>query len=260
MRTLGKSRSAFRINGGAQNLAEALFERVAGIIPDRFVSLNHELVSIKKNTADYNLEFTTHDGLVEFKAKKIICALPLSVLKNMEGLNQLGLPAEFLQFMNECGQVKSSRITLATQQRDWKDSPFKAHFWSFENKDFFITEGPRDLSQNLAEPMGILQAHLTGVSEKNLGPQTAEDVKKVIQSSISKTISFKEVHLHSWSRSRWSKSAFVFLKPQQITKLPSFEQVHEDWKFCGDYAVSEHIGTMNASVISSNLAAKQMRV
>jgi monoamine oxidase len=253
---MGRARSAFRIEGGAQNLATAIFDRISGVIPEKTIKLGHELVKIKPRSDFYELYFQNADQIVSFKARQIVCALPLKIAAEIEGIDELNLPAGFLTFVKSAASSDLSRITAFSTDKLPPSKFFKNQNWLFENQGFYMNEGPFELRNELANSKGILQATYFGKSATDLPASAGELLKKQLAEVFGKTPNFKEIHLHNWVKHKWAKSGKTYLKPKQALLVPANEQIHDHWKFCGEYAVTDGIGTMNAAVVSAMHAAQ----
>lgn len=83
--------SVYKIQGGNEKLIRAMYERVAGVIPNHLVQTEATLLSVKENGGNFECSFKTPKGGRRISAQFLILALPVNQLKHIQGLTDLPL-------------------------------------------------------------------------------------------------------------------------------------------------------------------------
>ena len=89
----GDSDEAFRIRGGSSSLPDAL---VAAIGSRAELKSRHELKSIARDGSGVRLTMEGPDGVSEISAERLVLTLPFTKLRQVEGIDTMGLSAEKL--------------------------------------------------------------------------------------------------------------------------------------------------------------------
>ena len=118
----GESDEAFRIAGGSSTLTDALAARVGeGPLRPR-----HALVSIARTEAGVRLGFNTPAGRVNREHARVILALPFTVLRDVSGIDALGLEEEQTRAIAEIGYGDNAKLMLSTNARPWQTQDWPA--------------------------------------------------------------------------------------------------------------------------------------
>jgi monoamine oxidase len=125
-------RGSVRIAGGNQQLPLA----IASALPQGCIQLYHQLVAIKRNSADaIILSFTTPTGPLEVICDHVILTLPFSTLRHVD-YQQAGFDALKQTAITELGYGTISKLFLQFDTPYWyQDGP-----WPRVHNGFFITD------------------------------------------------------------------------------------------------------------------------
>ncbi len=84
------SSTNFYLTGGAEQLIDALKNRIGGLMPYRSIRLKWKMIEIKKYSESFEIAFDTPEGLRTVRARKVALTLPPSQWSQVNGL--LSLP------------------------------------------------------------------------------------------------------------------------------------------------------------------------
>ncbi len=115
---LSKSKS-IKITGGNSVLVQALLDRVYGIIPDRFMRFGKELVSVRPSEEGWVLGFRSNGQYQEVLSHRIICTLPISQLKKIDGWQMIPLQPAERELIENIGFSGQGRVALGYENRNW---------------------------------------------------------------------------------------------------------------------------------------------
>ena len=129
----------FVLPGGWSQVTQTLYDRVSGGVPQFLVRDRHQLVSISRGQLGFELNFKTSEGRRSYFAKRVLLALPLSALSQVQGLND-GLSMEQQQFLSaakvgklEKGLLQNKEITLGSSGYAIADAEWGA-LWSAQEE------------------------------------------------------------------------------------------------------------------------------
>ena len=116
----GESDEAFRVKGGSSALPDAL---VAAIGARAELKSRHELVAMSRGgDGTVRLTMKGPDGAAEVSAPHVVLALPFTKLRQVAGIDALGLSAEKLAAVRTLGYGVNSKLMVATKTRPWSDN------------------------------------------------------------------------------------------------------------------------------------------
>jgi monoamine oxidase len=164
-----------RIKGGSSQLTQALQSKVAASSP---IFLEHRLLRIKDSGTDFVLDFEVSGKVKTVKADQVICTLPFSVLRFIEGVRSLALSRAKMTAIHQLGYATSAKFSLGFVTRKWRQKgnllpPNLGNIYS----DGTIRE-IRESSNNQKGASGILSSLLNGkqgaVVSKNITAETLD--------------------------------------------------------------------------------------
>ncbi len=128
----GPLSSNVKIAGGNQQLPLA----IARSLPEECIKLNHQLVSIRRNSDDsVTLSFATPNGFSDVTCDHVVLALPFSILRQVD-YQQAGFDALKQTAITQLGYGTISKVFLQFDTRYWyKNGP-----WPRVNNGFIITD------------------------------------------------------------------------------------------------------------------------
>ena len=244
------------IVGGMDMLPRAFYEQVKDNV--RFGA---EITSIEQSPDDVTVHYRTHSGRFSAKGDYAICALPFSVLRDIEVMGQ-GFSREKQKAIRELNYNASGKILFQTRHRFW------------EQEDGIVggttvTDLPirRICYPSFSDPndeRGTLLASYTwgqdalrwgAMDPESQIEQAIEDVAK-IHPSI--TAEFEVGAVKDWYGDAYARGAFALFEPEQQTRLQaSIVQPEGRIHFAGEHTSLYHAWIQGA-LESGIRAAKEV--
>ena len=260
----GESDEAHRIKGGNSRLIEKLTEKItAG--KEEVIHTGHQLVSISQKNATLLLHFKVGEKSVEVKTSQAICTLPFSVLRELEGLEKIGLTALKLRAINELRYGTNSKFMLS----------FKSQFWhqGFKTTPASSGETYTELGSECFWETSRLQGGNSGVLTNFLGGHAGmnarkPDVEKTALDDLSKIYNgfdlrgqFSKSILHNWNLIPTAKGSYTSFGPGQYSAFfggIGKSELGGKLLFAGEHTSESWAGFMEGAFESGNLAAQQI--
>jgi monoamine oxidase len=247
-------RKFYRIDGGSGNLTQALYDRVSGVIPDRYVKVQHRLKSINRSAKKWTLDFETPKGSREFSAQAVIFTAPSSMYEGIKGWENLPGLENKISGMEKPRLGSMSKVIMSFKDRFWQDHPVLGGGGSVISDLSFMNLSHAGIIPNtsLGTVHGLLQAQIGGADADKVNP----DSIKVILENLSKINpkamnSYENIyHVQNWKNYPWSKGGRSFMGPRQYQSWDP-DAVYENadsWVFAGEAHSLQHMGTMNGAV------------
>ncbi len=254
------NRKFLKISGGSSILVQALFDRVSGIVPEKFIRFGHRLTEIQVTDHGWNLIFQSDKGKVEVKGRRVICTFPPAMLQAISGWEQISRRPESLKYLRGLSLGTHGKVVASFRDRFWKKDPV------LSNGGVVYTDLPStQISEAGDHPMkitaskGILQAQMGGLVGEDSGLHSVDQlIKDLSKLDSDSTAAFENIsQVQNWKRHPWSKGSRVFLKPGQFQMLDLTSAGLADmkngggWLMAGDAFDPASLGTMNAAVQSA---------
>jgi len=248
----GESDEAFRIAGGSSALPDALAGRI-GPAPLR---PRHVLTAIARSDAGLRLSFDSPEGPVTHAHAHIILALPFTKLREVKGVDALGLPPEQLRAIRELGYGDNAKLMVSTTSRPWAAQPWPAASAGVFYSDQFQLAW--DTSRGQAGERGLLTNFLQG-AENRTGALNAlrrglRGVSPTSAAALDETkLAFMVWAQHPFTRGSYSAARvgqYSTLLEHTATPAPD-GRIH----FAGEHTSVEFQGFMNGAVESGERAA-----
>jgi monoamine oxidase len=257
-RMFGESDEAMRITGGSERLPQALYKAIAGKVPIHFGAK----LKLLQNTRDSLILTFTH-GLkpVEVQAEQAVLAIPFSVLRSVEGLDDLGLPARKLKAIREWGYGTNSKQMMG----------FKSRFWQTQDPAYMpnagelFTDWPSqcywETSRLQVGNGGILTNFLGGKAGLNADhqqwKQALQDLDTLYHGKASEQFSGDRAFMH-WPGNALAQGSYTCPRPGQYTTLVGVAgepELEGRLLFAGEHCSVDWAGFMNGAAESGLLAA-----
>lgn len=256
-------RKFLRIDGGSEALAQALFDRVAGVIPERVVNFQHVLKKIEKKDEKWNLEFETPQGRKEFTAEAVICTVPVTQMANVKGWENLGGIEGMLEGPLKMEMGSQSKILLSFKNRFWKEDTVLGLGGSIisENGMGEISHAGSIPHPALGTVHGILQSQTGGETAEKITPESAKAVVDSLSKINPLASDFENIfQMQNWKSYPWAKGSRVFPKPGQYASWNEERSLlgQQSWFFAGDAHSLRYMGTMNGAVESAMVAVNKV--
>jgi len=253
----------YKISGGAGILTQSLFDRIAGVLPDRWVQFDSSLEEIRpQENGSWSLIFKTKKGRQEVLAQQVICALPLHCLTSIRGWESLPLSPSQKVLFQEMGVASQSRLILSFKERFWQEDKVltEGGSWIWSQPSQALSQAGDKIESGLNAVHGLLQAKVGSLEAEKVGPRSVEDLLAKLKEFYPKASSFEGISaIHNWKTYPWARGGRCFLKPGQFQKFDlDFQKTAAQWKWAGDAYDLAHHGTMNAAVITAKEAVKSL--
>jgi monoamine oxidase len=255
----GESDEAWRIKGGSSALINAL---VAALKDKAEMQLGHALTEIGSKDQQIVLNFTAPGGTKTESYDAVILALPFTKLREVKGLEGLGLSEEKLKCIRELGYGQNGKVMVGTTSRVWRspDSGLPAP----SNGSFYSDLGFQDLYEtSRAQPgeAGIICDYI-GIKAGITDAKSALDAFRADLPKMSKQMAESldpdAVTSFFWGPYPYTLGSYASAKPGQYTTF--FEVAAEPaldgrLQFAGEHTSVDYFGFMNAAVESGNRVA-----
>lgn len=267
----GESDESMRIKGGNSRLVDALVQAIRPQVP---IHYGHRLSRLalrpgKTRQANANTTRELQLGISigkQFRwvqAPQAVLALPFSLLRDVQGLDEIGLTDLKRRCIREWGYGTNSKQMIGFQSRFWRAD----HPNIQANSGEIITDLPSqcywETSRMQAGKAGILTNFTGGKTGKNAKPTQWQTVLQELKPLYGDLDNQRDGHVafFNWHRHPWNKGSYTCPKPGQYTTLMGVAQIPElDGRlfFAGEHCSVNAAGYMNGAVESGNTAAKQI--
>ncbi|MBS1985070.1 MAG: FAD-dependent oxidoreductase [Bdellovibrionales bacterium] len=255
----GASDEAWRIRGGNSRLPAALVKNLQSRAD---LHSEHKLVAIKAKGDGFSLVFSTAGATKTVQASRLVCALPFSVLREVEGIDKLGLSDIKLRSIRELGYGTNAKLMLGFRSRVWRtaQAEFPASsgeiFTDLGSQCFWETSRVQPGTSGILTNFlgGRAGASLTGVPDKALA-----DLEKMRPGH--RTAYSGEKAFLRWASNPYSRGSYSCPKPGQYESLiPAANKAELGGRivFAGEHASEEFMGFMNGAAQSGRLAAESL--
>jgi monoamine oxidase len=257
----GESDESKRIKGGSSELPNALLAALEGKVK---IHKDHRLEKIEERGAGLRLHFTTDGGTKSERFSRVICALPFTMLRLVDGVKALPLGKEKQDAIAQLGYGNNSKLMSGFTERWWRNVDLKLPAQSngsvFTDRPFQCTW---ETSRGQTGQSGILTNFLGGKAALELTPERYTafrvDLDRVFPRIQEKFDGHRAVM--SWPTNPFVRGSYTCPLPGQYTTLLEAAATPElDGRliFAGEHTSSDFSGFMNGAVESGNRAAKQI--
>jgi len=247
----GSGHEVFKIKGGSQHLANALYKKV-----EEKVILKHRLNSIKQLPGNrYQLAFSNSSKTILTTADLVILALPYSVLRSIK--MDVTMPAEKRKCINEWGYGNGCKFAIGFNEKPWTqknrqgytftDEAFgcgwdSSHMQS-EKTGSFTVFGGGDFSDTIFSK-----------SQRQLSWEFVPALEKIYEGSA-KAFNGKQLKF-CWAKQPFAKGSYTALRRGQYSTLAGWEaEPVGNIFFAGEHVSSEFQGYMNGAAETGRKAA-----
>lgn len=256
-RMFGESDETSRIHGGSSTLTDTLAERL-----DTHVAINrrHVLAAIARSGNGVTLSFDSPAGRVAHEHARVVLALPFTKLRQVDGLDTLGLSAMKLRAIRELGYGDNSKLMVSTRSRPWNDArafkaPTAGEFFSDKFQCIW------DTSRGQPGETGILTNFLTGQHDRNAALANMRAGLHGFAHSTEVSLDDTTMAFMDWPRQPFVLGSYAGAKVGQYTTLlleagtPSSDGRIQ---FAGEHTSTDFLGFMNGAVDSGERVARAL--
>lgn len=257
----GESDESKRIFGGNSSLMEALHEKLKGAVP---VTTGHMLVKIEDLGGSFQLTFKVGAKTVTKTFARIICALPFTMLREVEGIEKLALTPDKLGAIQKLGYGTNVKVMYGFSERLWR-TPAAGRpecngsmYTSLPNQCFWETSRKQDGKS------GILTNFLGGAQgtrpfDEARWKEAFTTLDAIIPGLAAKHDGNKRSWV--WPTYAFSKGAYSCPKVGQYTTIwqaTGTAELGGRMHFIGEHTSADFGGFMNGAIETANRAVKEM--
>ena len=202
-----------KVKGGNDNLPRAFAQRLAGKI-----SYGSPVVKIEQDANSAHVTFLDKGKRQILSADQVLCALPFSVLRNIE------LPSTFpeqkIKIIKDLQYASVSRVYLQTKKRSWEEKGLNG---------FAITSDAVEIWQptwNQPGPRGILMTYnRPGQAERIAAMKEGDRISSTLAQLGQWFPGLQENFEHGatkcWIDDQWARGAWSFVGPRDLVAASS---------------------------------------
>jgi len=257
----GTSDESKRIRGGSSTLPERLTKAIEGKVK---IHYGFRLVKIGSGADVVALTFSTDGGARTLKYDRVICALPFTMLRLVEGVDKLPISIEKKRSIANLGYGYNVKLMLGFTERWWRNSA--AGLPALSNGSIFTDlplQSAWETSRGQDGASGILTNFMGGSTGKHFTSARIDTVKEGLN-RIFPGIKNKfdgNRALMNWPSYRYTLGSYTCpLVGQYTTLLDTAGKPELDGRliFAGEHTSSDFSGFMNGAVQSGNRAAQEI--
>jgi monoamine oxidase len=256
----GDSDESKRVRGGNSRLVEALETSVR---QHTVIELGHQLVKISDNGTKFSLSFTTDGQSKTIGADAIICALPFTTLRSIEGIGNLEFsPAKKAAIAN-LGYATNAKFTVGFKEAFWEKGSNKlpANYGSVYS-DRLIKE-VRASSNNQKGSSGIILNYLSGKRGAAISPNLLAETLDHLEFLYpgSRQLADANKYLQHWVSDPYVKASYSCYRPKHFTLMGGYEEPSElngRFIFAGEHMSTDWGGYMEGALMTGKKAAELM--
>lgn len=242
----------FRFRAGTNALAAAMFDRTSGFQPERTFSLRHKLTAVRRRSRGIELIFETPNGSRTVLAKHVICALPLAILKDVDGLTEFAGPWT----VNSAFQVGAhSKFIYSYAERFWGQQLDQSKLFEF-GEGQTVWESSYRLNPLFQFRQGVLSVLWGGEAAKAAGPHQRLQIQRELESLFQKKAGTGELMdqaMINWSLQPFAKGSVSYPRPGMAAS--EWQEITEEWVWAGEHTAGIDRGSLQGALLSGVRAA-----
>ena len=257
----GESDESKRIAGGSSSLPNALVKAIEGKVK---INRGYRLARMAQNGSGLTLDFASDGGTKSLKFSRAICALPFTILREIEGVRALPLGREKQKAIAELGYGHNAKVMHGFSERWWRNP---AGGLPASSNGSTLTDLPLqctwETSRGQTGESGILTNYLGRSGAKELEPARLEKFRAELNGlfpGISDKFDGKRVVM-SWPDYKFTRGSYTCPLVGQFTTLleeTAEPELNGRLIFAGEHTSGELSGFMNGAVQSGNRAAREI--
>ncbi len=265
----GESDEAMRVQGGNSRLVEAITRALQGRVP---VRLGHRLTRLSVRNNQLVLGFSA-GGQFRWEASPLtVLALPFATLRNVTGVEHIGLSPLTLRCIQEWGYGTNSKQMMGFHRRFWQNPSETAS--AAEHPTLAPASGGElftdlpsqcywDTSRLQPGQAGILTNFIGGQAGKTATPQQWQQALHDLNPLFGDLTDEQDGAraFFNWAHHPWAKGSYTCPRPGQYTALMGVTRQSElsgRLFFAGEHCSLNSAGYMNGAVESGNTTARQI--
>jgi monoamine oxidase len=257
----GESDESKRVSGGSSSVPNALVKALEGKVR---INLGHRLARIAQSGSSLTLDFAAGGGTKSVKFSRAICALPFTMLREIDGVRALPLSRGKQKAIAELGYGHNAKVMHGFSERWWRNP---AAGLPASSNGSTLTDLPLqctwETSRGQTGDSGILTNYLGRSGAKELTPERLEKFRQELNRvfpGIGEKFDGKRAVM-SWPDYKFTRGSYTCpLVGQVTTLLQEAAEPELDGRliFAGEHTSGELSGFMNGAVQSGNRAAREI--
>jgi monoamine oxidase len=255
----GESDEVFRIKNGSATLIKAL---MAALENKAEMRLGQPLAALEAKDGRIVASFDAQGGSISESFDAVILALPFTRLRQVKGLEGLGLAEEKLKCIRELGYGSNAKVLAGTTSRVWRTDA--SGLPAPSNGTFYTDLGFQNVwDSSRAQPgeAGLLTNYLGGKAGL-ADPKSALDAFRAgllkMSPKVAESLDPAAVITWFWATYPYALGSYASAKPGQYTtmlEVAGESALDGRLQFAGEHTSSDFLGYMNGGVLSGNRAA-----
>jgi monoamine oxidase len=257
----GDSDESKRIKSGSSSLPNALAKALEGKVR---INKGHRLVKIAQVGSNMMLSFAIDGSSKSLKFTRVICTLPFTMLRQVDGVKALALGQKKQEAISQLGYGNNAKVMYGFTERWWRNPAAKLPARS--NGSIF-TDLPLqctwESSRGQAGESGILTNFLGGAGAKPFTTERfdkfREELNRVLPGIAGKFDGQRA--LMNWPEYKFTRGSYTCPLVGQYTsllKVTGEPELDGRLIFAGEHTSGDFSGFMNGAVQSGNRAAKEV--
>lgn len=249
----------YRVEGGMSRMTQILGERVQGIVPGTNLKLGYQLIAIRGKSGGYECTFRTSKGSDTIWAKQIICTVPFSVLKDVDGIQtlQLGLTRELIANAN---YATHSKVVSSFREPLWKKKAKNLPNFQGVFRGQLLGQSYWDSSRGQTGTRGLLTSQRGGNVGQSTGVSAAQETLQDLRNFYKDAVAEENALVLNWSQKPYARGSRFNVGPGSYIKYLEAmmeENKHENFFIGGEHWSFTDSGTMNGAIESGVAAAEK---
>lgn len=249
----------YRAEGGMSRMAQILGERVQGIVPDTNLKLGYQLISVRSKSGGYECTFRTAKGSDTIWARQIICTLPFSVLKDIDGVQTLQL-GKAREFIAGATYGTHSKVISTFREPPWKKKNKTTPNFQGVFRGQLLGQSYWDSSRGQEGTRGLLTSQRGGSVGQSTGVSAVQETVQDLKNFYKDMTSEESALVVNWSQKPYAKGSRFNLAPGNYLKYLEAlteEGLQENFFLGGEHWNFADSGTMNGAIEAGIAAAEK---
>lgn len=247
----GDSDESKRVKGGNMRLPMKLSEAIRKNRPGS-IDMGVKVVAISQRGENIVVTVESNGNLREEVATQVICALPFSVLRDVEGIDKLDLRSQKLDAIKNWGYGQNTKIMMDFKKRFWRDPAENrppssgSYVTDLQSTEFWET------SRLQAGNHGIITNFLGGIGGLNARRETIEKHCLPDLSAVHGDVRqhFVKGIVQNWNQIPTAKGSYTCMMPGHFLRFNGvcgLPEMNGKLLFAGEHASDEFAGFMNGA-------------
>ncbi|MBC7371606.1 MAG: FAD-dependent oxidoreductase, partial [Bdellovibrionaceae bacterium] len=254
----GSGNRIYRVKGGASQIVDILGERVQGIVASASLKMEHQLVAIRGRTNGFECTFKTPGGSDVIWARQVICALPWSVLKDVDGIQSLNIHPIVKTLIAQTKYASHSKVIASFKEPVWKKRNPGERKFQGQFRGELAGQNYWDSSRGQTGGRGLMTSQRGGTRGASTGAASASETLKDLRKFYRDQTAEESSHVANWSTKPFSKGSRYNVGPGSYLKYLEFlgdDNSSSTFYFAGEHTSFKDFGTMNGALQTAIEAA-----